>query len=278
MLRSGLNAVIVLHPILGNFTRPGSTVLDLCKATGVTAQVCMIEWQHRKSTGVESDCACVETVVPSLVQTFETQILNKKSDIVDSGEVKNAANVTFNIIQVHGAALYGLPGDLMKVFHPSSLHVAQFIPQYYCDKYQHEKVRHIPYTSWSDKWLARFSGLDVKALLVQKFVTYGLTIKTFKIKLSSVGMDSYKTQHFGKGEPDKFYYGTNLYRAMSDGSPGRSYREETMAVSLQNFETWAIHPRKTSHCSDCGGHKVWLVRKKFSCPWDSTSPRSFLDS
>lgn len=49
-------------------------------------------------------------------------------------------------------------------------HSSQFIHDYYFDMHLREKAGQTPAKSWSDKELAMFNGLYIKALLAQKYV------------------------------------------------------------------------------------------------------------
>lgn len=67
--------------------------LDLCMSTGDTAKACLMEPEYCKFTGFDSDCACEEKMMPSLVETFARQILSKNSDIDENADVENAARL-----------------------------------------------------------------------------------------------------------------------------------------------------------------------------------------
>lgn len=91
---------------------------------------------------------------------------------------------------------------------------------------------------------------------------YGVTVNPSTIQHPSVGMGCFPTQNFRKRKPVKYDCGTILYTAMNDGPPESSYGEGTMAVSPQDFKSWAVHLHKITKFSDGHTDNFWLVPVK----------------
>lgn len=108
----------------------------------------------------------------------------------------------------------------------------------------HEIARHIPCTSWPNKFLERLGYFDVEALLAEECGIYGMTIKPCTVKHPSVRISCFARKTFGKVRAVGYYYGTTLDRNMNDGPPEKSLGNETMASSPQEFQTWAFHLRQ----------------------------------
>lgn len=61
-----------------------------------------------------------------------------------------------------------------------------------------------------------FSGFDIKALLAQECVRYGVTLRPSTMTHLSAGKGGFATQGFGKGDSAGYHYSTNFYRAIND--------------------------------------------------------------
>lgn len=85
--------VAVVQHIPRKFFRLVAMDFDPCMRIGATAEACLVEPQHRKFTGCDSNGACVERMIPSLLETFERQILNGNSERVENADVKTVARL-----------------------------------------------------------------------------------------------------------------------------------------------------------------------------------------
>lgn len=92
MLPLEQNPVVVMQHLLRNFTRPVAVVPDPYLSTRATAKACLMKPQHFKFTGFESDEACVEKLMPSLLETF-VRHLTGDSDIVEIADGESAARL-----------------------------------------------------------------------------------------------------------------------------------------------------------------------------------------
>lgn len=68
-------------------------VFDPCMGPGATAKTCLMERQHHKYTGCDRDGACIKKMIPSLLKTFTSQILNEDFGIVKNAEVENSSRL-----------------------------------------------------------------------------------------------------------------------------------------------------------------------------------------
>lgn len=83
----------VLQHILKKNTRPRAMVFQTCMGTDPTAQGCLMKPLHRKYTACDSDRACGEKKMPSLLEDFSWQILSENYNTVENADVKNAARL-----------------------------------------------------------------------------------------------------------------------------------------------------------------------------------------
>lgn len=90
LLRPVHKPVMLMQHIFSKFTKPGAMVIDPCMETGATARVCLTDPLHCKTTGSDSDGTCIKKMMLSLLESFEWQILNEVSGIVENGDVENA--------------------------------------------------------------------------------------------------------------------------------------------------------------------------------------------
>lgn len=107
MLRMEQNSVVVMSYILRKLTSPGATVRGLCIRTGAIAS-CLMEPRHRNASGWDSEGACVEIMITSLLNPSSYN-LNKNFNIFQNVKVFNVANSLSSIVQFHTLTLQGLP-------------------------------------------------------------------------------------------------------------------------------------------------------------------------
>lgn len=158
--------------------------------------------------------------MPFLLDTFAREILKNKFDIVENTEVQKAAR----LYQQHCTSARSIPTKIvwpasknLSALLFSSAHIAQSIFQLYFDMDLHEKTWDIPYTSWTNRWLARSNSFDVTALLAHECEIGGVAIKPSTTRHLSVGAGRFATQSFGNGQPVGHSYVISLYRAIYDG-------------------------------------------------------------
>lgn len=178
-----------MQHIVRKSIRSGARVLDPFLATASPAKACLVELSHRNCNGFGSDGSCVVEIMPSLRETFESQIPKKDLDIVETAEVKNAARL-FQHCKYARSSLASIawkpPKDLLAV-KSSPLDVTKVISWWYCGIDLCVNAKHILCAARSDKWLAGFSGFDSKALSAQEFVMHDMAIKSFTIRHLSTG-------------------------------------------------------------------------------------------
>lgn len=128
----------------------------------------------------------------------------------------------------------------------------------------HEKARHVPCTSWPKKCLAGFYSLDLKHLLAQVCLMFRVTIKASTFKNQSVAMVCLPTQDVRIEGAVGHNYKTIVYVAVNDARPGKANGEESMTVSLQDFEKKADHVQWIAKCPNGCAYDFWLVPENFS--------------
>lgn len=109
-------------------------VLDPCKGTGTAAKASLEQIQNSKITGTDSDGACVEKIVPFLLETIEIKILNEELEIVISAVVEHSEQLYLPNWRSAQRALTIVAWTPFKILPPLQSfpsHVMQFSFQYY---------------------------------------------------------------------------------------------------------------------------------------------------
>lgn len=149
-------------------------VIDRSMGTGATAKNCMMDLQHRRFPPLWWwQCMCKNDDVIA-GRGIVRKILNEASDMAENTEVENAAKLHLqNCTSARSGPTWidlEIPKSILTV-QCLALHVTHFVNQNCCDTDIHERVQHIPGTTWSDKWLARINGFGIETSLPQEYFT-----------------------------------------------------------------------------------------------------------
>lgn len=143
---------------LRKFTRDGGTVRGPCMGTGATKKACLQNVKHRNYVGSDRDRKFIENLLAFILMTFSEQILSEESNILEVNEVQVAPKAYLKILifdeSARSISIWKSPISFSTAQSIPS-YVAQFPSQYHFDTELFEKVRHMRYTIWSDKWLTR---------------------------------------------------------------------------------------------------------------------------
>lgn len=83
--------------LVTKFSKPGLNMVDTCAGTSATASSCLMLSTHRRLIGFNIDAACFEVSITSVREVLARQVLNKKSGIVRSQRILEAANMFLEV-------------------------------------------------------------------------------------------------------------------------------------------------------------------------------------
>lgn len=175
-----------------------------------------------------------------MLRTSLMQALNDDAIIV--GNAMQSCGMqqssTSKLVHLHGKAIQGVPGKPLRAFQPCIDSSLMYHRSYLSATATSTCMRRRASLRGHHGISARSQGvlLLISSLLAQECVMYKVAINPSLIVCPSVGTGCFAWQYFLKEEPLEKYFSPIFHSDKKNGPSEGSYRDGTMAISLQGFE------------------------------------------
>jgi len=246
MLRPEQKSIAVLGTLIGEYTKPGDTVLDMFAGTFSTAKACFVTGSPRKFIGCEIDKDCVKQGNLAMLQSFAEALTRENNPVDTTGRVRRAAGIVLGALARKRTA----PSRVRKAWTtPEGAEIFQRFPPY---MYQAIGVlaqmprfatahADVPLHRLPTSIRARIDNLSPETLLQMEMVQAGLVLGRSLIRHPDAGTGLFAAKSFPKGATICFYYGTLVYSDLGKHHTSQMmYGTGIMAVNATDFIRYSM--------------------------------------